>query len=235
MGASAVLINATDVSPSLGRTLSAKVFRQMRADILECRLPPGTKLRFDELRARYSVAVSPLREALTRLAEEGLVILEEHRGYKVAPVSRQKLHEIIATRREVDALTVRLSIERGDAAWEARVRASFSDIATGPISTSDGGMDSEWERFHAAFHASLHSGCGSSWLERLCALLFDQTTRYRRLWFKHLRGDLDVVAEHREIMEAVLSRDVLAATYLMRRHTELLVNPLLDLVPATEE
>jgi DNA-binding GntR family transcriptional regulator len=235
MIASAILPSATDAAPSLGRTLAAKVFRHMRADILECRLPPGAKLRFDELRARYSVAVSPLREALTRLAEEGLVVLEEHRGFKVAPVSRQKLREIIATRREVDALTIRLSIERGDAAWEARVRASFSDLATGPISTSGGGMDSEWERFHAAFHASLHSGCGSSWLERLCALLFDQTTRYRRLWFKHLRGDLNVVVEHREIMEAVLSRDVLAATYLMRRHTELLVNPLLDLVPATKE
>jgi GntR family transcriptional regulator, carbon starvation induced regulator len=231
----AFLPNATDFAPPVGRTLAARVFRQMRADILECRLPPGSKLRFDELRARYSVAVSPLREALTRLAEEGLVILEEHRGFKVSPVSRQKLHEIISTRREIDALTIRLSIERGDAAWEARVRASFVDLATGPITTNDGEMDSEWERSHAAFHAALHSGSGSMWLERLCALLFDQTTRYRRLWFKHLRGDLDVVAEHREIMDAVLARDVLAATYLMRRHTQLLVNPLLDLVPVANE
>jgi GntR family carbon starvation induced transcriptional regulator len=235
MSVPALLPSATDFTPPAGRTLAAKVFRQMRADILECRLPPGSKLRFDELRARYSVAVSPLREALTRLTEEGLVILEEHRGFKVAPVTRQKLHEIISTRREVDALTIRLSIERGDAAWEARVRASFVDLSTGPISTDDGEMDSEWERSHAAFHASLHSGSGSMWLERLCALLFDQTTRYRRLWFKHLRGDFDVVGEHCKIMEAVLARDVLAATYLMRRHTELLVDPLLDLVPAANE
>jgi GntR family transcriptional regulator, carbon starvation induced regulator len=235
MSVPALLPSATDFTPPTGRTLAAKVLRRMRADILECRLPPGSKLRFDELRARYSVAVSPLREALTRLSEEGLVILEEHRGFKVAPVTRQKLHEIISTRREVDALTIRLSIERGDAAWEARVRASFVDLSTGPISTDDGEMDSEWERSHAAFHASLHSGSGSMWLERLCALLFDQTTRYRRLWFKHLRGDFDVVGEHCKIMEAVLARDVLAATYLMRRHTELLVDPLLDLVPAANE
>jgi GntR family carbon starvation induced transcriptional regulator len=235
MSAPAFWPSATDFTPPVGRTLAAKVFRQMRADILECRLPPGSKLPFDELRARYSVAVSPLREALTRLTEEGLVILEEHRGFKVAPVTRQKLHEIISTRREVDALTIRLSIERGDAAWEARVRASFADLSSGPISANDGEMDSVWERSHAAFHASLHSGSGSMWLERLCALLFDQTTRYRRLWFKHLRGDFDVVGEHCQIMEAVLARDVLAATYLLRRHTELLVNPLLDLVPAANE
>jgi len=235
MSAFALLPSAADPTPPVGRTLAAKVFRQMRADILECRLQPGSKLRFDELRARYLVAVSPLREALTRLSEEGLVTLEEHRGFKVSPVTRQKLLEIISTRREVDALTVRLSMERGDAAWEARVRASFAALATGPIDTDDGEMDTEWERSHAAFHAALHAGAGSMWLERLCALLFDQTTRYRRLWFKHLRGDFDVVGEHREIMDAVLARDVLAATYLMRRHTELLVNPLLDLVPSANE
>jgi len=232
MVTSALLPTWVDPNPAPGRTLAAKTFQRMRSDILEGRLVPGSRLRFDKLRLRYSVAFSPLREALTKLAEEGFVVLEEHRGFIVAPVSRERFIEIIRTRREVDKLTISLSIAHGKDDWEARVRASFAELSAGPMTSSDREMDPEWERRHRAFHASLHSGSGSPWLERLCLLLFDQTARYRWLWFKHLRGDRDVIAEHREIMEAALSRDVLAATYLLRRHTDLLANPLLELVPA---
>src|SRR5687767_6104409 len=61
------------------RTIASDVFEQLRGDILECRLAPGTRLRFKDLRARYGSGLSPLREALMRLVADDLVVLEDHK------------------------------------------------------------------------------------------------------------------------------------------------------------
>ena len=62
------------------RTLNEAAYRALRAAILSCELKPGERLLFDTLKARYEVGTSPLREAMTRLASEGLVVFESHKG-----------------------------------------------------------------------------------------------------------------------------------------------------------
>src|SRR5918993_3566961 len=76
------------------RTRAIDTYRRIRQDILECRLRPGTRLRSEELCDYYQVGISPLREALVRLSADGLAVLEEHRGYHVAPVSRADLIDL---------------------------------------------------------------------------------------------------------------------------------------------
>ena len=75
----------TGVSES--QTLGGIALDVLRADILRCRLRPDTRLRLEELRERYGMSISPLREALMRLQSEGLVTLEENKGFRVSPVS----------------------------------------------------------------------------------------------------------------------------------------------------
>ncbi|HEY0918718.1 GntR family transcriptional regulator, partial [Devosia sp.] len=94
------------------RTLASDVRERLRADIVSGALKPGLRLRFDEIRARYDVGLSPLREALFRLASEGLVVSEDHRGFRVAPVSRAKLMDISFMRKELETMALKLSIER---------------------------------------------------------------------------------------------------------------------------
>src|SRR5215510_5926798 len=98
----------------LSRTLTTDLFEQLRADILHCRLGPGTRLRFKELRERYKSGLSPLREALMRLVAEGLVELTDHKGFSVAPMSRDEMVDIARTLFELEALAIRLSVEKGD-------------------------------------------------------------------------------------------------------------------------
>src|SRR5262245_43084775 len=105
------------------RTLASDVFERLRADILECRLAPGTKLRFKDMRARYRAGLSPLREALMRLAADDLVILEDHKGFRVAPVSQEELVDLAMTWFELEALGIRRSIRKGDDRWAANIKA----------------------------------------------------------------------------------------------------------------
>ena len=79
-------------------TLNAAVFHQIRADIVACRLAPNERLRIETLRARYGFGGSPIREALMRLEAEGLVTLEQNKGFRVSSGSRAQLHDLTATR-----------------------------------------------------------------------------------------------------------------------------------------
>jgi DNA-binding GntR family transcriptional regulator len=93
------------------------------------------------------------------------------------------------------------------------------------------GLDPEWDRAHAAFHAALLSGCSSKWLKTLSDLLRDQTARYRNLSVtarpsasKGSKARLqasrarDVAAEHQQMVDAALSRDAESACALLAEH-----------------
>jgi len=215
-----------------GRTLASNVFERLRHDILQCRLRPGTRLRFAELRLRYGVGTSPLREALVRLAADGLVVLEDHRGFHVAPVSKAKLLDITFMRKELESKALVLGIQNADEQWEARVLAAYHALARRSEPDRNGAMDPEWESRHGAFHFALVSGCGSDWLLRFRGILFDQWDRYRRLSIKFDKEHRDFMREHRELMEAALERDADAATYLMNRHITMSTRVLLAADPA---
>ena len=102
------------------------------------RLAPGTRMRFKDLRARYASGLSPLREALMRLVADDLVILEDHKGFRVAPVSQEELVDLAMTWFELEALGIRQSIEKGDDRWAANIKARFRDLSKHRMSTSEG-------------------------------------------------------------------------------------------------
>ena len=215
------------------RTINANLHKLLRRDILDGRLAPGDKLRFDDLRRRYAVTVSPLREALMRLASDGLVVLEEHKGFHVAPVSRGQLEDITSARRSIEPIAIGKSIALGGESWTGQVVAAFNALSARPMKASSGLLDEVWEEHHRLFHQSLYAACNSVWLITFCRLLYDQGERYRRLWFRRFGGTRDVLDEHRILMEAVVSRDVEAATFYIQRHISHTAASLLSVMPVT--
>jgi GntR family carbon starvation induced transcriptional regulator len=218
-----------------GRTLASNVFDRLHHDILECRLTPGLRLRFAVLRERYHVGTSPLREALMRLASDGLVVLEDHRGFHVAPVSRQKLLDITFMRKELEVKALVLGIQNADENWEARVVAAFHALSRRSRPYRNGALDAKWDAHHRDFHGALVSGCGSEWLLRFRSILYDQWDRYRRLSIKYAKDDRDFMREHRELMDAALERDADAASYLMSKHITMSTRMLLESDPGMFE
>lgn len=208
------------ISDRGGRTRSADAYGELRRDIVRCLWKPGVRLRFEELKAHYDLGLSPLREALMKLASEGLVQLEEHKGFRVAPVSRADLIDITNMRKELEALAIRQSIANGNDRWEAGIVAALHELAKRSKVGPDGLVDDEWEARHHAFHDALTAASGSEWLQRFRAQLYDQADRYRRVAVQYLHAPRDDLAEHREIAEAVLARDTEAAVFLSRRHLD---------------
>jgi GntR family transcriptional regulator, carbon starvation induced regulator len=216
----------TPVKRQSSRTIASDVFEQLRGDILECRLTPGARLRFKDLRSRYRSGLSPLREALMRLVTDDLVILEDHKGFRVAPVSQEELVDIAMTWFELEALGIRQSIKRGDDRWAANIQARFRELSRKRMRTPHGTLDPAWEPHNLAFHESLYAACGSPSLMRFCRTLSQRFSRYRRLW---ARGTYkrNIAKEHKDLCRAVLNRDAAAAVAALRVHRTRTIRDLL--------
>jgi len=211
-------------------SVTETVFETLRADILACRLLPGRKLKIGELCTRLGVSLGAVREALSRLAAEGLVLAEAQRGFQVTPVSAVDLADLTWTRIEIETLAIRQAIAVGDVRWEADIVATFHQFSRVPERDpmDPARLNDEWVELHKAFHAALVQACDKSWLKRLRTMLYAQSERYRRLSVPVRRGKRNVVAEHRAIMDAVLARDADRACALMAEHLSLTTRILLE-------
>jgi DNA-binding GntR family transcriptional regulator len=208
------------------------VLDRLRADIVQGKLAPGEKLRLEHLTSRYDAGRTPLREACCRLASEGLVTVEDQRGFRVTPISRADLLDLTRTRHQIEGLALRASVGRGDLAWEGDVtaalhrlvrlspRAPASPRARAHAARERGAaaLDDAWEREHGRLHTALVGACGSPWLLRFHALLFEQSERYRRLASAYGQPERDIDGEHQALVRAALDRDVERACALLTEH-----------------
>ena len=106
-------------------TRTEQVYGSLRADILSGRLEPGARLPFAELTERYGASMGALREALHRLAEQGLVTNEPQLGFRVQSLSVDDLRDLTTARCEIEGLALRYAIAHGDLAWESEIVAAF--------------------------------------------------------------------------------------------------------------
>ncbi|ARP97853.1 GntR family transcriptional regulator [Pseudorhodoplanes sinuspersici] len=201
-------------------SLTQAAYDALRAEVLTCRLAPGTKLVIADLCERLGFSLGAVREALSRLTSEGFVIAEPQRGFRVSPISEAELRDLTEVRADIESQCLRRSIEAGDIAWEGRVVAAYHELARTPERVADDPeRNSEaWAQAHGRYHAALVDACDSAWLLRLRTLLYAQSERYRRLSVPLARQERDLNREHREIMEATIGRDPTRAVSLLREH-----------------
>jgi GntR family carbon starvation induced transcriptional regulator len=207
------LLQAVEQSP----TLAGEVFARLRADIVSSRLAPGAKLRLEDLRKTYGVGFSPLREALSRLAENRLVVAIGQRGFRVPEVSAEEIVDVAMVRKEVEGFALRLAIRHGDDLWEARLTAASEKFALLQRSGKNAGED-VWESRHRDFHAALIAACHSPCLLHLHGLLTDQFDRYRRLSAKSRLPNAPRWLSHKGIMQAAIARNADKAVKLLEDH-----------------
>lgn len=197
---------------------SSELYRRLREDILRCHLRPGTRLLFRTLRVDYAAGLSQLREALMRLASENLVVLENNKGFRVAPVSPEELIDITMVRCEVEAIALRMAMEKGDVRWESTIVARQHELSRVPLLNSEGAFSDEWNAANEALHAAMRAACGSPLLLNFCEGLSERYYRYRRLWARHPSGKRNPAHEHELIVNAVIERQAPTAITLVREH-----------------
>ncbi|MHB8618444.1 MAG: GntR family transcriptional regulator [Chloroflexota bacterium] len=207
---------------SRSATRAEDAYLRLKGDILAGRLLPGQRL-FSDLSARYTTSVGVLREALSRLTEQGLVLYEPQQGFRVMPVSPEDLRDLTDARTEVETLTFRRAIIEGDLAWESRLVAAHHVLERTPqLSTEDPRrVNEDWAVAHTAFHAMLLDGCRSRRLREIAKSLRDASELYRR-WSRHLgtEKDRDILGEHKELLEMALKRDASGGAKALARHIE---------------
>jgi DNA-binding GntR family transcriptional regulator len=210
--------------PKRGETLASSTYERLRNDIMQGVHPPGQKLHIRELQARYSVGLSPIREALNRVSRDGLVKQTDMKGFSVAPLSEGDLDDLTRTRCWLYEIGLRQSIENGDAAWEEGVLVAYHRLSK--IARYEGEdrsvVNPAWERTHRLFHASLIAACSSTWLISFCEQLFDAADRYRFLsrLVDTTPSPLEEprIDEHRRLMEATVAREADRAVQLLQEH-----------------
>jgi DNA-binding GntR family transcriptional regulator len=207
-------VTAGDRIPPDGLT-----YDRIRRDLLGGVYGPGQRLPIAALCEHYGAGLSVAREALTRLAEQGLIRAERNRGFAAIPLSVDELEDLMLARVQIEEACLRRSMVRGDTRWEASVVAAHHALTKAPSvdPAADPAGFAEWTEAHAAFHAALCAASASPRLLELRQSLFDTAEIYRT-WLRPPGGLRDRAAEHREIMDAVLVRDSAKACALMTVH-----------------
>ncbi len=209
-----------DTTPRQNLGISA--YQWLKRDIIRNVFRPGEKLLMSRLKERYDLGVGPLREALSQLVAERLVVAISQRGYRVAPMSLAELADLYDARAQLEGLMLGLAIERGDDAWEAEILARSHTLAkVMEVNTPEELLD-VWDARHKAFHTAIVGGCRSPHLLQVRDNLFAQVERYRHLWLRETVLSEEALErkrqEHAALVEVILARDAQRATRMMRDH-----------------
>ncbi len=205
--------NPADAAPAHGETVTHIVAR-LRDDILARRAAPGERLVESELTSRFGVSRGPIREALRRLAAEGLIEHLPNRGAIVRRLTPQEIGELFQIRTELEALAARLA---AGASADRGKRAIFEN-AIAPIFEEGSRESCSYLMENADFHAAVMILAGNRQLHDLSLrlhlpLIMAQVADV--LTPQVLEAS---VGEHRAIAAAILSQDAAAADAAMRAH-----------------
>jgi DNA-binding GntR family transcriptional regulator len=210
-------LGASTERTGAARTLIERAYAQLRHDIVEGVLAPGEKLRVEHLKARYAVGAGTLREAITRLVSDALVVAEGQRGFRVAEMTIADLQDLTELRVHIEIDALRRSIRHGNEAWRERLRRAYEELSAveQPILPEN---RPRWEMLNANFHEALISGQASAWTLRVLRTLARHGERYRRLSIASPEIHRDVHIEHRELYELAIARKEARAALALEAH-----------------
>lgn len=205
------------------RTTSGVVADLLRDEIRRGDLPPGTRLRQEEVATRLGVSTTPVREAFQALQGQGLLTLDPHRGVVVFRPTVQDVRESYEIREELEALAVAKTIpnltpERVD---------ELQSIVDEMRNTDD---DQRWIDLNALFHHRLHELSGRKRLCEMIDSLANATSTYMHIVVRHARDSGRGDSAHQDILDACRAKDVSAAQRAVRDHLNHTVQQTLHLL-----
>jgi DNA-binding GntR family transcriptional regulator len=187
---------------------------QLRAAIMYGVFAPGTQLGEAELAARFAVSRGPLREAMQRLVQEGLLRGERHRGLFVIDLSAPDVRDIYLARLAIERMSCQLIMQgnRGEAV------ARLSEALVTLVVAAEGRDRNAMSDADQAFHQTLVSCSGNSRLERMTQTLLVETRMCLTALQEHYPEPAELVAEHRALVDAISDGDEQLLLGLIEAH-----------------
>jgi DNA-binding GntR family transcriptional regulator len=196
------------------RTLWQRVHEHLREGILSGRLSPGSELQEVALAESLGVSRGPIREAIGRLAAEGLVTVRPRRGAVVRALSKEEFLEAYQVREALEVMAVRLAVPK----LSAEEVAALERLVEEMTARAEAGDVQGFFLANTAFHQTFFDAAGNRMLADLYRQLRGQIDRHR-LRSLELRGTLKrSIAEHKAILRAAKARDVERAAHLVAEH-----------------
>jgi len=199
-----------------GRTAAAAIHALLRDDILSLRREPGSQLNEKDIAAQHGVSRTPVREALLRLSDEGLVDIVSKSGTYVSRIPLGDLPEAITIRRVLEQLAVRAAVERA-------TKSQIIELGAIVARTAEAAEAGDTEAFHRAdeaFHEAIATAGRHPGVWALVKHVKLQVDRYRRLTLPLAGRMARVVAEHGAVLAAIERRDAAGAADAMGRHLD---------------
>jgi DNA-binding GntR family transcriptional regulator len=188
-------------------TLTERAYRQIEELIVTLELPPETILSEQTLAQRLSIGRTPIREALQRLARDGLVVILPRRGILVSQINLKTQMRLLEVRRELERLMARSAAERAT----SEETTQFANIARDMRRASDQADDMTFMRLDRALNELVSQAARNEFAARAMGLMHGLS---RRFWYQHYReaGDLPLSARlHADLADAIARRDANAA------------------------
>lgn len=201
----------TTENPPQSRT--AYVVDRLKSELALGTLSPGEQLRQSAIAKRYGVSATPVREALRILAADGTIEYTTHRGATVRDFSPEMAHHLYRMRAEVEALAVRLSMERMSPDVLARIRTANEALIEATETGDDPALRS---RLNKELHFAIYDNTSpvvTEILQYLWARFKPNVTLWGVAEFAQ-----ELTDDHAQIIEAIDRGDAQAASDLMRAH-----------------
>ncbi|MCB1329975.1 MAG: GntR family transcriptional regulator [Maritimibacter sp.] len=211
---------------------------EMKRRILSFELAPDERLHVDNLRREFDVSTATMREALSRLLIDNLVVSERQRGFFVRGLNIADFRNISEARLVVESSALRSSLEKRDDQWEAELFAAYRLLKLVEDRILDGDDDkllNEWHQRNANFHDCLVQNCNNNWLIGFRRQLHEHSSRYLRLSMLKNRKHRDVRKEHAAIFNAAIDGDVEECVRLVESHISISVADVERYLPKSAE
>lgn len=194
------------------------VYEKIRADILACVLAPGSRVFENDLAQRYNVSKSPVRDALLRLQEQGLIEVLPRKGYLIRPISIGDAHDLYEMRLLLEKSCIRRACEE----------ASDEDLASlDKFRIVENGNLAHWVTYNRDFHRRIAELSGNARMAKMANEVIDQFDRLTFVGVSNAPSPQSTqisgasekfVAEHCEIIDALQARDRSQVTSLINKH-----------------
>ena len=172
-------------STSAGTPLAQQAYRRLEELIVTLQLAPGQILSESALTSLLDIGRTPVREALQRLAREGLVVILPRRGVVVSEIDLRSQLELLLVRREVERLMARLAADRAT----PEDRMALARVADAMDAAAEANDDVAFMRLDQQFNLQLAATCDNAYAHRTMSLMQGLS---RRFWYQHYREALDL-------------------------------------------
>jgi GntR family transcriptional regulator, rspAB operon transcriptional repressor len=215
-----VLLTRAKGSRMRAPTASAVIRKSLRDSILALAVLPGQPIVEKEIAEAYGVSRTPVREAILRLAEEGLIDIYPQSGTYVSRIPLHALPEAIIIRRALEESSARMAAVNAGPQELAAIAAAMNQLR-------EAAALEDRDRFHQCdedFHAAIADAAGYPGIWRLAQQVKVQVDRYRRLTLPQAGRLERVLVEHDAVLDAIRRRDAEAAAHHMGHHLGSLMN-----------